>query len=101
MHLYNAVPDGSGVEGKVTIQQHLLWDRKAEGGFPGMFTSYLLSHFIHELSGLDECPQPSSEEQHIRVEYMQVKCTFHSSLFRPPFTLNILLLHQRLPQTLF
>ncbi|KUJ21124.1 uncharacterized protein LY89DRAFT_681731 [Mollisia scopiformis] len=34
VHLYNAVPDGSGVEGKVTIQQHLLWDRKAEGGFP-------------------------------------------------------------------
>ena len=21
-----------------TIDQHLLWDRKAEGGFPGMFT---------------------------------------------------------------
>ncbi|CZR66191.1 uncharacterized protein PAC_16092 [Phialocephala subalpina] len=37
VHLYNAVPDGSGVDGKVTIQQHLLWDRKAEGGFPGMF----------------------------------------------------------------
>jgi len=34
VHLYNAVPDASGVEGKVTIQQHLLWDRKAEGGFP-------------------------------------------------------------------
>lgn len=37
VHLYNAVPDGSGVDGKVTVQQHLLWDRKAEGGFPGMF----------------------------------------------------------------
>lgn len=37
VHLYNAVPDGSGVEGKVTIQQHLLWDRKVEGGFPGVY----------------------------------------------------------------
>lgn len=33
VHLYTAVPATADELAK--IQQHLLWDRKAEGGFPG------------------------------------------------------------------
>ncbi|TVY44139.1 Guanine nucleotide-binding protein subunit gamma [Lachnellula subtilissima] len=33
VHLYHANPSSSGDE-PVTMQKHLLWDRKAEGGFP-------------------------------------------------------------------
>lgn len=41
VHLYHAYP--TGVEdGPATMQKHLLWDRKAEGGFPGMFISFHL-----------------------------------------------------------
>lgn len=36
VHLYHANPTSIEDE-PVTIQKHLLWDRKAEGGFPGMF----------------------------------------------------------------
>jgi hypothetical protein len=35
VQLYTAAPTTSENE-PVTIQKHLLWDRKAEGGFPGM-----------------------------------------------------------------
>lgn len=28
-------------EGEVKVMEYLLWDRKAEGGFPGMFFSCL------------------------------------------------------------
>ncbi|KAF8863759.1 hypothetical protein BDZ45DRAFT_712112 [Acephala macrosclerotiorum] len=34
VQLYNAVREGEGVDGKVMVQQHLLWDRKVDGGFP-------------------------------------------------------------------
>jgi predicted Rdx family selenoprotein len=39
VHLYTAAPSSTA-----TIQKHLLWDRKAEGGFPGMYLTlpYLL-----------------------------------------------------------
>jgi len=41
VHLYNAAAAGKGVageegSGKVEVKEYLLWDRKAEGGFPGM-----------------------------------------------------------------
>lgn len=39
MKLYYDPPSDAG---DVTIQEHLLWDRKAEGGFPGTLVCSLL-----------------------------------------------------------
>ena len=42
VHLYTAVP--STEDEPTRVQQHLLWDRKAEGGFPGkLIEPFLLS----------------------------------------------------------
>jgi predicted Rdx family selenoprotein len=35
VHLYDEEP-GPTEEDEATIEEYLLWDRKAEGGFPGM-----------------------------------------------------------------
>lgn len=55
MHLFtDASPSTSSGElhdggDEVQIQEHLLWDRKAEGGFPGMsFLSLFGSNFVFE-----------------------------------------------------
>jgi len=36
VHLYHTAESDRGADdGVVAVQKHLLWDRKAEGGFPG------------------------------------------------------------------
>lgn len=75
MHLYNAVPDASGIEGKVTIQQHLLWDRKVEGGFPGMCSALCIDVLRTGASvagRLNKVVKLSSSESH---------CIHHRHLF--------------------
>jgi len=39
VHLYTA-STGSASDEDVEVQKHVLWDRKAEGGFPGMFSLF-------------------------------------------------------------
>jgi predicted Rdx family selenoprotein len=41
VHLYDEEP-GPTEEDEATIEEYLLWDRKAEGGFPGMRASFVL-----------------------------------------------------------
>jgi predicted Rdx family selenoprotein len=38
VHLYDEEPGPTEVD-EATVEEHLLWDRKAEGGFPGMSPS--------------------------------------------------------------
>jgi predicted Rdx family selenoprotein len=48
VQLYTAAPAQSQEE-PVTIERHLLWDRKAEGGFPGMCPPILPSYHLRLL----------------------------------------------------
>jgi predicted Rdx family selenoprotein len=38
VHLYHAPPRSDSSSDEPLVQKHLLWDRKAEGGFPGIFS---------------------------------------------------------------
>jgi predicted Rdx family selenoprotein len=42
VHLYDEEPGPTEVD-EATVEEHLLWDRKAEGGFPGMSPIYFPS----------------------------------------------------------
>lgn len=44
VNLYHAYP--SGDDESSPLQKHLLWDRKAEGGFPGMYQEFLFQDII-------------------------------------------------------
>jgi Rdx family protein len=39
VHLYDEEPGPTEVD-EAIVEEHLLWDRKAEGGFPGMSPTY-------------------------------------------------------------
>lgn len=36
---------GTMVDGEITTQENILWDRKRDGGFPGMFLCFLFLCF--------------------------------------------------------
>jgi predicted Rdx family selenoprotein len=42
VHLYDEEPGPTEVD-EAAVEEHLLWDRKAEGGFPGMSPIYFPS----------------------------------------------------------